>query len=224
MFPIRDDNPTRRFPFANTLIIVLNLIVAFYEFRSYFSNPLVLEQIIEVYALVPARDFGVLDQSWRLFSSMFLHGGIGHLVMNMWSLWIFGDNIEERMGSFKYIVFYLLCGVVAAIAHCVSAPLSAVPVVGASGAIAGVMGAYLFLFPKARIKMFTLLIFYPLFFEIPAVVFIIIWFIGQVMSVTTAAVEAATGSDVGGIAFWAHIGGFVGGILLLPFFRRRSRR
>jgi membrane associated rhomboid family serine protease len=231
VFPLRDDNPTRAFPKATFLIIALNLIVAFFQFRGLFSDPESVENIISTFALIPQRDFIPYSNSisflaWvaPFFTSMFMHGGFGHLIGNMWSLWIFGDNIEDQMGSFRYIVFYLLSGLLAAITHCLSDPNAAVPVVGASGAIAGVMGAYLFLFPRARIKMFTLLIFYPLFFEIPAVVFIVIWFLGQLLSVTSSFVDGAAGQEVGGIAFYAHIGGFVAGALLLPFFRKRSAR
>ena len=156
---------------------------------------------------------------------MFLHGGLAHLLMNLWSFWIFGDNIEGEMGPFRFLLFYVACGLAAGFAHAFLHPASEVPVVGASGAIAGVMGAYLMLFPGARIRMFTLLVFYPIFFEIPAFVFLIIWFVGQVMSGAMALEQAKSGiGDAGGIAFMAHIGGFIAGILLLPIFRRRRGR
>jgi len=155
-------------------------------------------------------------------TSMFLHGGLWHILSNMWALWIFGDAVEGALGSLRFFVFYVLSGLGAALTHAFLHPQSTMPVVGASGAIAGVMAAYLLLFPRSRLRMFTLLIFYPLFFELPAVVFFAIWFIGQLLSAASVAQIGAR--DVGGIAFAAHIGGFLSGLLLLPVFRRRRQR
>lgn len=216
MFPLRDDIPSLRFPFVNLTLIVLNVWI----FGSMLmGDP---EATVNRYALVPSRDFAASLAPLPFVTSVFLHGGFGHLILNMWSLWIFGDNVEGRMGSVRYLVFYLVCGALACLAHSMLNPGSALPVVGASGAISGVMGAYLFLFPKSRLTMLALLIFYPIFFQLPAVVFLILWFLGQLLSASgEAARVAATGGDAGGIAFAAHIGGFVAGILLLPVFKGR---
>jgi membrane associated rhomboid family serine protease len=223
VFPIRDDNPSLRFPYVVIALILINAAAFIYELR--FSGD-ALEAFIERVSLVPARDFVFATSDVSVFSwfrpylnSMFLHGGIGHILLNMWSLWIFGDNIEGRLGHGKFVIFYLLCGFGAALTHCYFNPESTVPVVGASGAISGVMGAYLVLYPRARIHMFTLLIFYPIFFELPAVVFLVLWFIGQLVSNAGALMQAEVAGDVGGIAFAAHIGGFIAGIGLLPFFK-----
>lgn len=224
MFPLRDDIPSPRFPFIVVLLMAANLAVYWFELQLGLQAR---ESFLEQYALIPAREFLILrDQGdWfaairPFFTSQFLHGGFFHVAANLWSLWIFGDNVEGRMGPIRFLLFYLFCGLIAGATHAYLNPGSTIPVVGASGAISGVMGAYLFLFPRARLHMFALLIFYPIFFEIPAVVFLIIWFVGQLMSGTVdLAAQAAAGQDVGGIAFFAHIGGFLGGVLLLPFFK-----
>lgn len=221
MFPIRDDSPTFRFPFVVIALIALN---AYILFRELILSPQDVQHFVDVYGLVPARDFAS-GVHWRgMFTSMFLHGGLLHLLMNMWAFWIFGDNVEGVLGHLRFLFFYLLCGLAAALTHSYLNPESTVPVVGASGAIAGIMGAYLVLFPGARIRMFTLLIFYPIFFDIPAFVFLIFWFLGQLLSGAGAAAQQAVGQDAGGIAFFAHVGGFVAGLVLVPFFRGRSIR
>jgi membrane associated rhomboid family serine protease len=232
MVPIRDNNPTSKFAIVTVVIILLNIVIAWFQFRDILTNPARVEEIILAWALIPARDYISLQDassitSWvsPYFSSMFMHGGIFHLLANMWSLWIFGDNVENEMGRVRYLMFYLLAGLGAALTHSYLNPYSVLPVVGASGAISGVMGAYLLMFPTARLQMFTLLIFYPIFFEIPAVVFLIIWFLGQVFAGAGSAVNEAAGSqEVGGIAFAAHIGGFITGMILLPFFRKGKGR
>lgn len=235
MFPIRDTNPSPLFPLVNILIIAANVVVAYFAFKGAIGDPEAARTIIETWALVPLRDFVPLGEAPGLFAwarpyftSMFMHGGILHLVANMWSLWIFGDNVEGALGSVRYVFFYLLCGLGAALTHVWLNPESGLPVVGASGAVAGVMGAYLVLFPRARIHMFTLLIFYPIFFDLPAFVFLILWFVGQLIAGTGSFMASASGEEVGGIAFAAHIGGFLAGLVLLPLFltgkRRSSRR
>lgn len=238
MFPIRDNNPTSRFAIVTIAIILANIVIAWFQFQDILTNPSRVEEIIQAWALIPARDYVSLQEAGSVttwvspyFSSMFMHGGIFHLLANMWSLWIFGDNVENEMGRIRYLVFYLLAGLAAAITHSYLNPRSVLPVVGASGAVSGVMGAYLLMFPSARIQMFTLLIFYPIFFEVPAVVFLVIWFLGQVFAGAGSVVNEAAGTrEVGGIAFAAHIGGFIAGMVLMPFFRRgkgrraRSRR
>jgi membrane associated rhomboid family serine protease len=148
---------------------------------------------------------------------MFLHGGWMHILGNMWTLWIFGDNVEDRMGPVRFVVFYLLCGLAAGIVHTLTNPNSTLPTVGASGAIAGVMGAYLFLFPKSRIIVLIPIFFFPFFFELPAVTYLGFWALSQVFSGTLALGDAR---DVGGVAWWAHVGGFITGIALQFFFVR----
>lgn len=221
MIPISDDKPAARFPFMVILIIILNCLV-FWQELTVFPD---IESFIRTHGMIPARDFATGLNLRPYFTSMFLHGGLAHLIMNLWALWIFGDNIEGVMGPARFTLFYLACGFAAALAHAAFHPSSDVPVVGASGAIAGVMGAYLILFPTARIKMFTLLVFYPVFFEIPAFVFLIIWFMGQIFSGAIAFEQArSTMSEPVGIAFFAHAGGFLAGIVLLPFFKKRKKR
>lgn len=224
VFPLRDDVPSTGFPLVVYALIALNAAVFIHELRLPDS---ISDLFLAHYALIPVRDLVPIAEvggpvAWLrpFFTSMFLHGGFLHLVSNLWSLWIFGDNVEGRMGSMRFLAFYLACGLAAAFTHAWLNPGSALPVVGASGAISGVMGAYLFLFPRARLHMLVLLIFYPIFFQMPAVVFLILWFLGQLMSGTAnLAAQQITGQDVGGIAFFAHIGGFVAGVLFLPFFK-----
>jgi len=227
VFPISDNNPASRFPFINLVLIALNVVASYFLFKELLFDQASGEALMTRFALVPARDFDLshpsLTQLIQPLTSMFVHGGILHLVLNMWSLWIFGDNIESAFGSIKYLVFYLLCGIAAAFTHSTLHQESLLPVVGASGAISGVMGAYMLLFPRARIRMFTLLIFYPIFFEIPAFVFLIIWFVGQLLSAGTMVAAQGANADIGGIAFFAHIGGFVAGLVLTPFFKKRKR-
>jgi membrane associated rhomboid family serine protease len=229
VFPIRDDNPTHRFPFINFLLIIANVVAAYFLFKEMILDREVGEALVTHYAMIPARDFDwthwSISQITPALTSMFMHGGIMHLLLNMWSLWIFGDNIENAFGSFRYLLFYLLCGIVAAFTHAYLEPDSILPVVGASGAISGVMGAYLLLYPRAKIRMFTLLIFYPIFFEIPAVVFLVIWFAGQLFAGASTLVVSSQGTEAGGIAIFAHIGGFVAGMILTPILMiGRSRR
>jgi membrane associated rhomboid family serine protease len=226
VFPIRDNNPAPRFPIVTILLIVINLVVYFLQVKIQMRiGPELAEDFVVRHALVPARDFapGVVSLK-PYFASMFMHGGLFHVLFNLWTLWIFGDNVEGEMGPIRYLAFYLLCGLAAGFTHCYLEPQSLIPVVGASGAIAGVMGAYMFLFPHARLRMFTLLIFWPIFFEIPAFVFLIIWFVGQLASVAPALQSGPGTEDVGGVAFGAHVGGFVAGVVLLPFLRQRSKK
>jgi len=152
---------------------------------------------------------------------MFLHGGWLHLIMNMWTLWLFGPTIEDRLGRGSYLAFYLACGVAAAVAHVVFNPSSTVPALGASGAIAGVLGCYLRLFPWARVIVLVPVLFLPLFFEVPAFLFIGLWFLIQVLQGTAELLTASTGA---GVAWWAHVGGFVAGLALGPLLLRSERR
>lgn len=216
MIPIRDTTRSRNYPVINNTLIGLNVLLYLIQLAQ---GPKIT-QFIFTYGLVPARytvpeigfHFTAFHQVLALFSFMFLHGGFLHLLGNMWSLYIFGDNVEDRLGSLRYFIFYLLCGWLSGLSHFVFNADSAIPTIGASGAIAGVMGAYLILFPAARILTLIPIFFIPYFIEIPAFVFLGFWFLIQFLSAATA------GTGAGGIAWWAHVGGFVFGILLLKLF------
>jgi membrane associated rhomboid family serine protease len=233
MIPIRDNLPSKTTPFVLWALIAANAIVFLLELL------LGREQTIAVvfhYGVVPARYFGGMEATspamyvLPLITHMFLHGGWMHLIFNLLFLYIFADNVEDRMGHVRFAVFYLLCGLAAVGAHIVMQPESEVPVVGASGAIGGVLGAYLLLFPKARLVVVVPILFYPLIFQVPAVSYMVIWFVLQIFS----GMQVAVSDQQGGVAFWAHIGGFVSGIALRFVFargddkarkrRRRKRR
>lgn len=219
MFPLRDTVQARSLPLMNWALIAINVFVFF----ALLSGPGAAFWI-ERYALIPAY-LSETPTAWlTLVTSMFLHGGIFHLLSNMWALYIFGDNVEDRMGSVRFLIFYLLCGVVAAVVHVLMNPGSTIPTVGASGAISGVMGAYLVLFPFARVITLVPFLFLPYFFEIPALFFIGIWFVGQLVNALMT--SALAPPDVGGVAWWAHVGGFVAGMALARLFlvRRPVRR
>jgi membrane associated rhomboid family serine protease len=215
MIPLRDTIRSKSYPIANTVIIVLNVLVFFIQPSAGES----LKRFIFTYGLVPARYtvpaissyFTSSQQLFSFVSFMFLHGGFLHLLGNMWSLYIFGDNVEDRLGSLRYLLFYLLCGFASGISHLVINWNSQIPTIGASGAIAGVMGAYMVLFPKSRILTLIPIFFFFQFVELPAFFFLGIWFIFQFLS-------AAATAGQGGIAWWAHIGGFIFGIILLRLF------
>lgn len=216
MIPLRDTIQAKNYPIVNYIIIGFN--AALYLVQK--SQGPTLEKFIITYGLVPVRysvpEIGSLftfgQQALALVSFMFLHGGFFHLLGNMWSLYIFGDNVEDRLGHFKYLLFYLLCGWISGLSHLFLNWHSDIPTIGASGAIAGVMGAYLILYPGSRILTLIPLFFIPLFVEIPAVVFLGIWFLLQFINATVSSPGA------GGIAWWAHIGGFLFGILFLKLF------
>ncbi|MGH1354105.1 MAG: rhomboid family intramembrane serine protease [Thalassovita sp.] len=215
MFPIRDHNPSQGTPFVTYALIVVNVAV-FLSYVSLFSEPRALNAFFYDWSLIPAN----VAQGYRydtLFTTMFLHGGFMHLAGNMLFLWIFGDNMEEEMGHFGFLLFYLASGLGAALAHVISAPYSMIPTVGASGAIAGVMGGYLLLFPKAKIDILLILIIFFRIFSIPAWVMLGVWFALQLFSGTGADPET------GGVAYWAHAGGFIIGFLLtLPIWLKRG--
>ena len=213
MIPIRDTIPSKNYPVVNNTIIGINVVVYLVQISLVPD----LNRFVYIYGLVPARYsipqitsyFTTGQQIFSLFSFMFLHGGFWHLLGNMWSLYIFGDNVEDRLGPFLYFVFYLLCGITSGLSHLIINLNSNMPTIGASGAIAGVMGAYLILHPNAKILTLIPIIFIPWFVEIPAFFFLGLWFVLQFIS--------ATGShgSIGGIAWWAHIGGFIFGIIFL---------
>ncbi len=227
MFPIRNTVPTRHVPIATWALIALNCGVFLIELRL---GPAALDQFLSRFALIPARYFqsGLFDQIASapgdylpFFTNMFLHGGWLHLILNMWSLWLFGPAVEDRLGSGRYLGLYLLCGVIASVTHAAFNPTSTEPALGASGAIAGVLGAYLRMFPFARVLVLVPIIFIPLFFDVPAIVFIGFWFLTNLLEGTTALLMPAAG---GAIAWWAHVGGFVAGLVLAGLLRQPPER
>jgi len=200
------------------MLILANAVAFYYELRI---GPSALNGFITNWGLVPARLWAEPQTAWvTIFSAMFLHGGWFHILSNMWILFIFGDNVEDRMGAGRYLVFYLLSGIAAALLQAFLLPGSSVPMVGASGAIAGVLGAYMLLFPRARILGLVPILFIFTLMEIPAVVFLLFWFASQLFS-GFLSLGGASGS---GVAWWAHIGGFVFGLLSVFLFARRGRR
>jgi membrane associated rhomboid family serine protease len=213
MIPIRDSVPSRRFPAVNFALIALNVLVFLFEVHQGEA----LQSFLVTWSLVPARftdpawvaSFSWLHRVSTLVTFMFLHGGFWHLLGNMWFLYIFGDNVEDRLGHPRYLVFYFLCGISSGVIHYLSDPSSTIPTVGASGAIAGVMGAYLVLYPRARVLTLIPIIIIPWFVEIPAAVFLGVWIFIQFAS------AALTADQVTGVAWWAHVGGFAVGIAFL---------
>jgi len=220
MIPVRDTIQSRHFPFVNIVFILLN--VFFYGIQLSLGGE--ADTFMIRYALVPARytdpggvaDFGSGQAIPALFTFMFIHGSFWHLLGNMWFLYIFGDNVEDRLGSLSYLLFYLLCGLASGFTHILLNPHSTVPTIGASGAVAGVMGAYFLLYPRARIVTLVPLLFIPWFIEIPAILFLALWFLMQFLNATLA------GDHTSGIAWWAHIGGFVFGALIHRIFYRKT--
>ncbi|OQX65388.1 MAG: rhomboid family intramembrane serine protease [Desulfococcus sp. 4484_242] len=218
MIPIRDTVESRNYPVVNHLIIAVNVGVYFIQ----LAQGAKIDHFVFLYGLVPARYsdpflahyFTPGQQLFSFLSFMFVHGDIWHILFNMWSLHIFGDNVEDRLGPVRYVFFYLLCGWVSGLSHLVVNWHSQVPTVGASGAIAGVMGAYFILYPGARILTMIPILIFPFFVELPAFFFLGLWFFFQLVSAAGAPVRE------GGVAWWAHIGGFVFGILCLKLFIR----
>lgn len=227
MFPIADTIPSSRIPVMNYFLIFVNVLIFFFEWQL---PPHILESFFYQFGLVPARysnphfafETGLASENYLPFvSNMFLHSGWAHIIGNMWTLYIFGDNVEDKMGSWKYLLFYILCGLAASLTHYYVNPESTIPAVGASGAISGVMGAYMWLFPKSRIIFLYFLFFFIDFIQIPAFIYLLFWFLGQLMSGTVSLFVLP--QHVGGIAFWAHIGGFAAGMLIHSLFvQKRS--
>ena len=222
MIPLRDENPSRTFPWVTLLLIGANVAVFLYEFSL---PPRALEILMLRFGAVPAAVFSgsrVLPGRSplpyvTLVTSMFLHGSILHLAGNMLYLWIFGDNVEDRMGPLRFILFYLICGIAAAAIQIAARPDSTAPLVGASGAIAGVLGAYALLFPGARVQTLVFLFIFVRMIELPALFVLGAWFLMQLLSVPS--------SQGTGVAFFAHIGGFLAGMILMAgFVRRRGSR
>jgi hypothetical protein len=229
MLPLRDNIPSRRFPIITVLLIVINVLAFLWELglgRRLQDALLVLGIVPVRYTVAEIADlFTWREQLWPFLTSMFLHGGWTHLFGNMWTLWIFGDNVEDRLGHLRFLVFYLCGGVAAALLHIYTNPTSPVPTIGASGAIAAVMGGYFRLYPHARVEMVIPPFFLGPYFVVPAVVFLGWWFILQFFNGTLSLLSQP--DAVGGIAWWAHIGGFVFGAMLCSvikvkqFYRRR---
>ena len=223
MFPIRDDNPQILTPYATVGIVLLNVFA--WSFVQGLGNEPGLSASVCNFGLIPGellqqvtttRSICVIgDTTWyTTVTSMFMHGGWMHLLGNMWFLWIFGNNVEDAMGSWRFVCFYLLCGLAAAAAQVAADPASNIPMVGASGAIGGVMGAYILLYPRVRVHMLFILVVYVTTFAVPAWLMLGYWLLLQIVSGI-----ATFGAKGGGVAFWAHIGGFVGGSILIYLFR-----
>jgi membrane associated rhomboid family serine protease len=211
MIPLRDVIPSRTTPYITVTIIALNAVAWLYEVALPHES---LNQFLTIYGVVPAYF------AWpTLITSMFLHGSWSHVIGNMWYLWIFGDNVEDRVGHGRFIVFYLLCGMVAALGQVAVDPTSMLPTIGASGAIAGVMGAYFVLYPHSRVLTLIPWIFIQIV-ELPAIMLLGFWFLMQLFSAGTLAVTANTHG--GGVAFAAHVAGFVAGVGGVFVFRKRD--
>jgi len=215
MIPIRDQIPTRRVPVVNYLLIAANIIAFIIMWLAGSGQ----EALVYQFALIPANFLANINAAniTDIFTSMFMHGGLAHLAGNMLYLWIFGDNVEDRLGRFGYLVFYLVGGVVASLTHVLTNPGSQIPTVGASGAIAAVLGAYLVMFPQSRVVTFIPLGFFMRLTLLPASIVLGLWFVLQLFS----GFLSLGGPDVGGVAFWAHIGGFVSGVVLGLLFGKR---
>ena len=220
MIPLRDNTYSHSFPFVNVIIIVLNVLIFLYQ-QSMPQDLLVL--FFYNFGVTPAQVINqviagesLLITGFPFISCIFLHGGWLHLLGNMLYLWIFGDNVEDRIGHLRYLLFYLLIGIISSIAHIISVPESQVPIIGASGAIAGIMGAYFLAFPKAKILTLVPVFFLITFIQVPAIIFLPIWFAIQIINGLST---AGMGADA--VAWWAHIGGFISGVILMPFFARR---
>lgn len=227
MIPITDTIPSRTPPVVTISLIIVN--AAVFVFQLLLPEP-VLKSFIFTFGLVPARythpDWAVifglpLDDYWPFLTSMFLHGGFLHLLGNMWTLWIFGDNVEDRMGHLRFLLFYLLCGIAAGVTHVIMHPDSTIPTIGASGAISGVLGAYYVMFPLSRVVIMVPVFFLPIFFELPAILYLAYWALAQFFSGTLALLGP---QDVGGVAWWAHLGGFVAGVAFHRFFLKSKRK
>jgi len=224
MFPLQTTVPLRNPPVVTWALIAVNCVVFLYQIS--LSEP-ELELFLSRFALVPGRYFApdassalsVLDYL-PFVTNMFLHGGWLHLILNMWTLWLFGRTVEDRFGSARYLLFYLLCGAVASTTHALVNATSEIPALGASGAIAGVLGCYMRMFPLSRVVVMIPILFFPFFFELPAIVFTGLWFLVQVMQGTADLFGPPAGA---GVAWWAHIGGFVAGFVLTPLLQQSKR-
>jgi membrane associated rhomboid family serine protease len=220
MIPYKDDNPTTHFPIITILLIAINTLIFLYQIASGPDS----RTMIYSYGAIPYELFhgkeGIGPSTTvTLLTSMFLHGGFIHLAGNMLYLWIFGNNIEDKLGIFRFILFYILCGVIAAYTHAISEPSSMIPMIGASGAISGILGAYLILFPRARIHTLIFFGFFIQVIKVPAIIVIGFWIIIQFINgILSKGLYAG-----GGVAWFAHIGGFFAGVLLIKLFIKKRR-
>ena len=214
MFPIRDTNKSNTFPIVNWIIIVINASIFFVQVRLPRET---VEIVYSTFGVVPIRFTELhLLAPISLFSSQFLHGGWLHIIRNLWILYIFGDNVEDRMGHIQYLVFYLMTGVIGGLLQVITQPFSTIPIIGASGAISGVLGAYILFFPRARVLTFVPIFILPWLVEIPAVIFLGVWFLSQFVNV----INEASAVISSGVAYWAHLGGFGAGFLLARRIRK----
>ncbi len=223
MIPLRDSTRSRRFPLVNAALIAVNFLVFFKELSLTTAE---LNRVFATLGVVPARVVAEVAAGAPLvplavpfLTAMFLHGSWAHILGNMLYLWVFGDNVEDRMGHLRYLLFYLIAGIIGSIAHVVANPTSRLPVVGASGAIAGVLGAYFVSFPRARILTLVPLFFFITLVEVPAVFFLFLWFAIQLLNGL-----GTYGLAVNPVAWWAHVGGFIAGLVLVGFFSERRPR
>lgn len=232
MIPLRDDTPRFSTPYITYFIIALNTVIFLFEWSVGLQDQRMLNALIYEFGVVPRNVTAALGGSPHfdlagafipVLTSMFLHGSWLHIIGNMWVLWIFGDNIEDYLGHFPYLLFYLVSGFAASIAHILLNLGSKIPSVGASGAIAGVMGAYFVLYPRARVLTIVPLIVFFTFWWLPAWIVLGYWFLVQFLSGAATSI-AETSQTTGGVAFWAHVGGFVAGILLIKLMPERRNR
>ncbi len=222
MIPLRDSNPSATPPVVTVGLIIINAAIFLYQ----ISLGPHAERFLLQHGLIPLHfvnfnqfEGGFLNNTlFPLFSSIFLHGGWFHMIGNMWFLWIFGDNVEDRLGHLRFLIFYLLCGIGASLIHVVAGPNSSIPTIGASGAISGVLGAYLVSFPHARVHTLFIIFVIIKFIEVPAYVFLGIWFLFQIVS---SLGQSGAYGEAAGVAWWAHMGGFVVGIVLIWLMGKR---
>ena len=209
-FPYKDDNPRVLFPFVTFGIITLNVLIFLGQFWISGNDPDIGKSLVYMFGFVPA-EFNPLT----IFTSMFMHGGFAHIIGNMWFLYIFGDNVESILGHVKYFIFYLACGIGAALAQFFVEPASQVPMIGASGAVAGVLGAYMIRFPKARVHVLAVIIIFITTFVVPAQIVLGLWFLMQL----SGGLGSLGVDTTGGVAWFAHIGGFIIGVTSLKYFQ-----
>ena len=209
-FPYKDDNPRILVPYVTYGLIGLNLFIFLFQFSMGMNDPEAEAIFIYTFGLIPAQ-FSIIT----IFTSMFLHGGISHIIGNMWFLWLFGDNVESVLGHVKYAIFYMLCGIIAAVTQILVDPSSEIPMVGASGAIAGILGLYMMRFPHARVHVFAFIIIFFTTFRVPAIIVLGFWFFNQL----TNGMGTLGLDTTGGVAWFAHIGGFITGIMLNQAFK-----
>ena len=215
MFPLKDDNPTQTKPIVTITLIITCIFIFLYQFSLTNSENIF---IINNYGMKPKElflDKGIFSY-FNAFSSMFLHGGFMHLIGNMLFLWIYGNNIEDAMGHIKFLLFYIICGISAAILQALVTPNSDIPMIGASGAVSGILSAYFLLYPKARVSTLIFVFFFITVIRIPAGILILIWFTTQLIN------AYLTDPNIPGVAWFAHIGGFFMGVLLVPFFKKKN--